>query len=166
VLAFLLENRQKNGYINKDKRRHAMTTAFEVSKYIIKSLPVDNLKLQKLLYYSQGVYLVLHDKKPLFNEVIEAWDYGPVVPLVYQAYKEHGFDIIPPVDDESTLDFEEMKAVDMTLACFGELSGTVLIGQTHYEAPWKNAYRKGRPSGIITNESMYNYFKDALDFED
>jgi len=143
-----------------------MTTAFEVAKYIIKSLPVDNLKLQKLLYYSQAVYLVLHDKTPLFNEKIEAWDYGPVVPLVYQMYKQYGFENIPPTNDDSALDFEEMKAVDMTLACFGVLSGPELINQTHYEDPWKNAYHKGRPSEIIPIEAIYDYFKDALDFSD
>ena len=143
-----------------------MTTAFEVAKYIIKSLPVDNLKLQKLLYYSQAVYLVLHNKEPLFMEEIEAWDYGPVVPPVYQKYKEYGFEEIPPSDDESALDLEEMKAVDMTLACFGVLPGPALINQTHYEDPWKNAYHKGRPSGIITVDAIYNYFKDCLDFTD
>ena len=143
-----------------------MTTAFEVAKYIIKSLPVDNLKLQKLLYYSQAVHLVLHDKEPLFPEDIEAWDYGPVVPPVYHEYKHYGFETIPPAEEQSTLNFEEMKSVDMTLACFGDRSGAALIGQTHYEAPWKNAYKPGRPSNIITVESIYNYFKDALDFTD
>jgi len=143
-----------------------MTTASEVAKYIIKSLPVDNLKLQKLLYYSQAVYLVLHNKEPLFKEDIEAWDYGPVVPPVYMEYKKYGFESIPPADDESTLNFEEMQAVDMTLACFGVLSGPALISQTHYEDPWKNAYHRGRPSGIITIEAIYDYFKDALDFSD
>ena len=143
-----------------------MTTAFEVAKYIIKSLPVDNLKLQKLLYYSQAVYLVLHNKDPLFIEDIEAWDYGPVVPLVYQVYKQYGFDTIPPSDDESALNFEEMRAVDMTLACFGIMSGPALINQTHYEDPWKNAYRSGRPSRKITVEAIYDFFKDNLDFSD
>jgi uncharacterized phage-associated protein len=143
-----------------------MTTAFEVAKYIVKSLPVDNLKLQKLLYYSQAVYLVLHDKEPLFGEDIEAWDYGPVVPPVYREYKPHGFDILVPVEEQTALNSEEMRAVDMALACFGVLSGPALIGQTHYESPWKNAYRPGRPSGIITVDSIYDYFKEALDFSD
>ena len=143
-----------------------MTTAFEVAKYIIKSLPVDNLKLQKLLYYSQAVHLVLHNKTPLFSEPIEAWDYGPVVPPVYLEYKKYGFDSIPPVDEESDLNLEEMQAVDMTLACFGVLSGPALISQTHYEDPWKNAYHRGWPSGVITVEAIYDYFKDALDFSD
>lgn len=144
-----------------------MTTAFEVAKYIIKSLPVDNLKLQKLLYYSQAVSLVYYDKKPLFREDIEAWDYGPVVPLVYQVYKQHGFEILPiNEDEESALNFEELKAVDMALSCFGVLSGPALINQTHYEDPWKNAYKPGRPSRIITIKAIYDFFKDALDFSD
>jgi uncharacterized phage-associated protein len=145
-----------------------MATAFEVAKYVIKSLPVDNLKLQKLLYYSQAVYLVLHDKKPLFPEDIEAWDYGPVVPPVYREYKPHGFETIPfpAVEEQSLLDFDEMRAVDMTLSCFGVLSGPALINQTHYEDPWKNAYKPGRPSQIITADAIYDFFKECLDFTD
>jgi uncharacterized phage-associated protein len=143
-----------------------MATASEVAKYVIKSLPVDNLKLQKLLYYSQAVHLVLHEKQPLFNEEIEAWDYGPVVPPVYHEYKPYGFDVIPPAEEESALNFEEIRAVDMALSCFGVLSGPALLNQSHYETPWKNAYRPGRPSGIITIESIYEYFKECLDFSD
>jgi len=143
-----------------------MATAFEVAKYIVKSLPVDNLKLQKLLYYSQAVYLVLHDKTPLFEEDIEAWDYGPVVPPVYREYKQYALETIPPpqIDESTSLNLEEMKAVDMALACFGVMSGPALISQTHYEAPWKNAYRPGRPSMKISIDSMYKYFKECLDF--
>jgi uncharacterized phage-associated protein len=141
-----------------------MKSAGEVAKYIIKSLPVDNLKLQKLLYYSQAVYLVLHNKIPLFPEDIEAWDYGPVVPPVYHEYKSYGFDILPPLDEPVNLDFNEMRAVDMTLGCFGEMSGPVLINQTHGEPPWKNHYRPGRPSGIISIDSIYEFFKRNLEF--
>jgi uncharacterized phage-associated protein len=144
-----------------------MITAIEVAKYIIKSLPVDNLKLQKLLYYSQAVHLVMYDKKPLFPEAIEAWDYCPVVPPVYHEYKTFGIDTITRLIEEKTpLSIEEKKAVDMALECFGSLPSSALVTQTHYEAPWENAYRPGRPSGIITVEAIYDYFKDVLDFSD
>jgi len=141
-----------------------MTTAMEAAKYIIKSIPVDNLKLQKLLYYSQAVHLVLHDKEPLFKEDIEAWDYGPVVPLVYHAYKQYGFDTIPVEETPVMLELEEMRAVDMTLECFGEMSGPALIHQTHGELPWKDAYKPGRPSSVISIDAMYNFFIKYLDF--
>ena len=43
---------------------------------------ISNLKLLKLLYYAQGTFLALYGR-PLFNESIEAWLHGPVVPDVY-----------------------------------------------------------------------------------
>ncbi len=45
-----------------------------------------NLKLQKLLYYAQGVHLAAFDA-PLFEEDMVAWNYGPVVESVYKQYK-------------------------------------------------------------------------------
>jgi uncharacterized phage-associated protein len=141
-----------------------MANAGEVAKYIIKSLPVDNLKLQKLLYYSQAVHLVLNDKAPLFPEPIEAWDYGPVVPPVYREYKLYGFDILSTADEPVNLGLNEIRSVDMALACFGEMSGPALINQTHGEPPWKDAYRPGRPSRVISLDSMYGFFKDNLEF--
>lgn len=50
---------------------------------------ITNLKLNKLLYYAQGAYLA-RTGRPLFNEQIEAWAYGPVVPSIYRKYKVCG----------------------------------------------------------------------------
>ena len=50
---------------------------------------ITQLKLNKLLYYAQGVYLAKKGK-PLFADPIEAWEYGPVVPSIYQKYKVCG----------------------------------------------------------------------------
>jgi len=47
------------------------------------------LKLQKLIYYAHGWHLALRDQ-PLIDELIEAWEYGPVVPNVYHEFKEFG----------------------------------------------------------------------------
>ena len=48
-----------------------------------------NMKLQKMLYYQQGFHLAYFET-PLFDEDIEAWMYGPVVPSMYEKYKEFG----------------------------------------------------------------------------
>jgi uncharacterized phage-associated protein len=145
-----------------------MASAGEVAKYIIKSLSVDNLKLQKLLYYSQAVHLVLNDKAPLFPEPIEAWDYGPVVPSVYREYKPYGLETIPAPqgDNPGNLTAGEIVSIDMALAYFGEMSGLALMSGTHQETPWKTSYRPGLPSSIIPINVMYDYFKDTLEFED
>jgi uncharacterized phage-associated protein len=70
----------------------AQYTALEVAKWFTKwadfnDADMTNMKLQKLLYYAQGQYLAEHEE-PLFDEDIEAWSHGPVVPSVYRAFKE------------------------------------------------------------------------------
>ncbi len=40
---------------------------------------MSNMKLQKMLYYQQGFHIAYFNT-PLFDEDIEAWMYGPVVP--------------------------------------------------------------------------------------
>jgi uncharacterized phage-associated protein len=144
-----------------------MASAINVAQYIIKSIPVDNLKLQKLLYYSQAVFLVLNNKTPLFSEEIEAWDYGPVVREVYDQYKKHGCEIIPQIDiGESGLEVGEMEAIDMVLEYYGEMSGGELVNKTHQEKPWKETYHPKRPSNIISKDLIYDYFKDVLEFSE
>ena len=66
----------------------AISNAQDVANFFIGRFqeaqdPVTNLKLQKLLYYAQGWYLAFFDE-PLFDERIEAWLHGPVVPPIYQ----------------------------------------------------------------------------------
>ncbi len=57
------------------------------------SIPVRPMKLQKLLYFFQGWY---HNRYGgwLLTEDFEAWPYGPVIPSVYDEYKELGEEII------------------------------------------------------------------------
>lgn len=145
-----------------------MALAEAVAKYIIKSLSVDNLKLQKLLYYSQAVHLVLNERVPLFMEPIEAWDYGPVVPPVYREYKPYGLEIIPIPQEANPLDLSagEIVPIDMVLDYYGGMSGVALISQTHQEAPWLRTYRPGLPSAVIPNDLIYDYFKETIEFSE
>ena len=48
-----------------------------------------NLVMQKLLYFAHATYL-LKNKRPLISGFFEAWKYGPVHPIVYQAFKAAG----------------------------------------------------------------------------
>jgi uncharacterized phage-associated protein len=61
----------------------------EIAKYFLVQVEeelgdsISNLKLQKLVYYAQGFNLALFDGNPLFDEEIQAWTHGPVVPALY-----------------------------------------------------------------------------------
>ncbi|MBY5341453.1 DUF4065 domain-containing protein [Rhizobium leguminosarum bv. viciae] len=50
---------------------------------------LSNLVLQKLLYFAHGIYLV-QTKTPLVSGYFEAWQFGPVHPAAYRAFKEAG----------------------------------------------------------------------------
>lgn len=146
-----------------------MANVEDVANYIIARVDdVDNLKLQKLLYYCQAVNLVVSGK-PLFEDKIEAWLYGPVVPVVYRKYRRNGELPIPKPKDwqllNSSLTSEEIEAIDMALRFYGSFTGPELIDRTHCEKPWIDAYRQGANTEI-SHASIKNYFSAALKFSE
>lgn len=73
---------------------HAPTTAAAVANQFLtfgerEGVPIDQMKLQKLLYYAHAWYLALNDT-PLFDEDVEAWPWGPVVREVYSQTRDYG----------------------------------------------------------------------------
>ena len=120
---------------------------------------ISNLKLQKLLYYAQGLHLALHDA-PLFPERIEAWHHGPVVPEVYQAFQSHGSGALPRPEgiDFSIYDEPTRSVLDEVYAVFGQFSAWKLASMTHEEEPWRAA----RVGGEITQEALQAFFKTQL----
>ncbi len=48
---------------------------------------IQPMKLQKLIYLAHGWHL-LFLKEPFISQDVEAWKYGPVIPEVYQEFKE------------------------------------------------------------------------------
>jgi uncharacterized phage-associated protein len=59
-----------------------------------KKQQIDNLKLQKLLYYTQAWHLAIFGT-PILAEQIEAWVHGPVIPDVFRLYRDCRWNSIP-----------------------------------------------------------------------
>ena len=145
-----------------------MLSAFDVAKYFLSLSDeeagdtISNLKLQKLLYYAQGFHLALFSKS-LFNEQIEAWTHGPVVPETYYDYKQYGANTIPnPTDfDPELIDGQSRDLLDEVYNVYGQYSAWKLRNMTHIESPWVNAYNAA-PSSLIDNTSMESYFKTLI----
>ncbi len=124
---------------------------------------ITHLKLQKLLYYYQGLSCAIYDK-PIFNNTIEAWAHGPVIKEVYEKYKIYGYDPIPLPNEKVKLNNSSLEPLFKNiLKHYGELSAKQLENLTHKELPWKNA-RRGLNDGDRGNneigiEDMKSYFK-------
>lgn len=142
-----------------------MQSAADIAKYFI-SLGNDedsgdlisNLKLQKLLYYAQGVHLAIHGE-PLFREQLKAWAHGPVVPDVYREYSQYGSGDIPPQEiDYEIFSDSERELMNEVFSVFGQFSAWKLRNMTHDEPPWKNT----EGNSIISHEALKEYFSSQV----
>lgn len=139
-----------------------MARVHDVAAYIIsKSRPIDAMKLQKLLYYSQAWSLVW-DKQPLFASKIEAWANGPVIRDVFKTYQGQYKISVSKAGDKSALKPSEKGTIDAVLDFYGKKDAFWLSELTHRETPWMEA-RKGIAPGDygnveITKASMRDYY--------
>lgn len=141
-------------------------SALGVSQYIIKRCNendrmISNLKLQKLLYFVQAEFLVTRGE-PCFGEEIEAWDFGPVVPVVYHRYKVYGSANIPYLGTERMMKFRmaDCTLMDGIIDACAKYSASKLVEITHNQAPWRQVYRP-HMGNVITKESIKNFFMEG-----
>lgn len=141
-----------------------MYNVLDVSRYIINysnknDYGISNLKLQKILYFVQAYFLInTESKTPCFEEKIEAWDFGPVVPKAYHEYKQYGSGDIPTITsyidfstqdiwdserikyDDQNISEKDRRLINEVVDKFADYTATDLVTLTHRQAPWKDAY--------------------------
>ena len=121
------------------------------------------MKLQKTLYYCQGWHLAW-DGVPLFQERIEGWASGPVIPDIYRQHRKQ-FTLSHPwpiTGKASRLNQDETETVEAVLRTYGEWSARQLTRSTHREFPWIKA-RRGIAAGMpgtreISHRDMKDFF--------
>lgn len=141
----------------------SMATVFDVAAYILEQRgPMTAMKLQKLVYYSQAWSLVW-DEEPLFDEPIEAWANGPVVPRLYDEHRGM-FKVSPGTISGRArrLTSNQRDTVDKVLAYYGKKPSAWLSDLTHMEQPWRDV-RGDLPPGahsheVITHAAMAEYY--------
>lgn len=126
---------------------------------------ITNMKVQKLLYYSQCLHLALYDE-PLFKEEIQAWRYGPVCPPAYRFYSEFEAQQLPVPSKEFLLQIpeEKKKLLEEVWGYFGGYHAYRLSGMTHLEFPWRKA-RKGLPPEASSTEPILLEDMKALGYQ-
>ena len=119
--------------------------------------PISNLKLQKILYFIQAEFLVAMNK-PCFEDDIEAWSSGPVVPAVYSEYRIYGGTNLPDQgdDDFETITGKDRNHLNAVIDDAAEYSSSQLAEITHNQHPWKAACK--RKSKIIEKAEIRKYF--------
>jgi uncharacterized phage-associated protein len=139
-----------------------MANSLDVAAYIlVKAGAMTAMKLQKLVYYSQAWSLVWKEE-PLFNEEIEAWSNGPVVPELYN--KHRGSFSVSAIDggNVNNLTAQQKTVVDAVVEFYSKYTAQQLSDLTHSEKPWLEA-RQGfgageRCNSKITTAMLHEYY--------
>ncbi|HEY9876405.1 MAG TPA: type II toxin-antitoxin system antitoxin SocA domain-containing protein [Candidatus Obscuribacterales bacterium] len=150
-----------------------MLSCFNVADYFIwlaneTGSFVSNLKLQKLVYYAQAWHLALYGT-PLFQEDFQAWVHGPVIPALYQKYRNFGWQpILEDANPELPKEVQDFlnEVAEEYFAC----DAYELEQMTHIEAPWNRArgdLQTDAPSNAVINkEWMKEYYASRAEEED
>jgi uncharacterized phage-associated protein len=136
------------------------------------------MKIQKLVYFAHGWFLALTGE-PLISEQIEAWQYGPVIPSLYQEFKEYGN--LPVVTPAFETRYDGWKpsfvvsrlggsgdavdkarqVINKVWQLYGEYTSVRLSNATHAAgSPWSQVYAEGRKHTVIPEETIKTYFRE------
>lgn len=138
-------------------------SALDISEYIIYYIQssggiISPLKLQKILYFVQADFLV-STGKPCFSDEIFAYDYGPVIPSVYQKYKIYGGEFIPcRYSDSFIISKADKERINEMVDLCQPYSATELTAIIHQQAPWKNNYHSDSHA-VIPKAEIEEYFR-------
>ena len=140
--------------------------AEKVAEWIIRRFAkleecVTNLKLQKLLYYAQGIGLGRYHTR-IIKEDFYAWEHGPVVQEVYRKYKSSGSNAL---EIDSSVDITDLiennlvtDVLNETMGAYGKYAAWVLRDKTHGEPPWADT----QPNQKIEIDKMRDFFSNVV----
>ena len=130
-----------------------MEKILNVAEYIFKEYYrvtgelIDEMKLQKLLYFSQRETLAILNK-PLFNEEFEGWKYGPISRGVRTVFTKDGINT-----DTEDIKSENKYIINNVILEYGSLASWKLSEISHKEVSWLNS-RKDLKDGENGNRKI------------
>ncbi len=134
-----------------------------------KSIKLTMMQLLKLVYISHGWWLTFSEGKPLTSDTPQAWQYGPVYPEVYKAFRGSGSSKITrrAVDPDTGLEpyerisEEATELLEQVVDAYGNLHAYVLSDMTHEDGtPWSQASKEGGYYAPIPNSLIKEHFDD------
>jgi uncharacterized phage-associated protein len=137
------------------------TSEWMLARAIRDGEPLTNLKLQKLIYIANGWHLSYFDEV-LFDEQIEAWTYGPVVPSIYHLYKQYGSFGINDVGCMHWFSASINSLLETVWEAYANISAVKLVAMTHRPGtPWSETFKEGSGKGdVIPTDLIRKHFRE------
>jgi uncharacterized phage-associated protein len=160
---------------------HAPYDAREVGNFVLtlarrSGRRLTQMSLLKIIFYSHGWYLA-ENNIPLVKQQIEAWEHGPVIKVVRDAFRQFGNKEITKLAEKLDLETGELVPVGSRLSpsdedfiesiymLYESKSAYELSNMTHerggpWDKVWNTKEAVGRFGLRIRNEDIRNYFRE------
>lgn len=136
-------------------------------------LLITNMALHKIMFFAHG-WSIAERGRPLVAATFEAWQHGPVMPIIYRQFSKFGRQ---PVRDRATrvdiatgrdvrmdakLAVDDAAFVERVTAMLGPVSALVLSDMSHEPGgPWDlvwNSKQRVNPGMVIPHDLIASYF--------
>jgi uncharacterized phage-associated protein len=141
-----------------------------------RSRAVTNLALQKIVYFCH-VWSLIDLRRPLVRHNFEAWDFGPVLPYLYRAFRDHDRSPITaratqvdPLDGKHRVVVYDLDPATESLLrkiteFYSRLRASDLVQLSHAEGgPWHSVWHhRGtvNPGMKIDDASILEFYSKA-----
>jgi len=125
------------------------------------------MQLIKLVYLAHGWMLGVYGR-PMLEESVEAWRYGPVLRNLYQRVKEfRDLPVVGPIkrspfggEVEEEFSAEESHIIAEVFRIYKDWSGIELSSLTHQQgSPWDITWRGTGENAEISNDLIEYHYK-------
>ena len=131
------------------------------------------MELVKYMYFAYGYFLAWKDEK-LFDEPIEAWQYGPVVRSVYIKYqstldtsnipKKFYYVSEHPEGKKDRLNSNDRDIIDFIIHKYSRFESIILSELTHRRGtPWAQSFQSIDNKVIIPDKIIKEYFLEQIE---
>jgi uncharacterized phage-associated protein len=119
------------------------------------------MTLLKLTYIAHGWHLEMRNAAPLFENQIEVWQYGPVIPDVYNSFRQQGIHVSETIHNVLDVELakEDENLLEQVYNIYGKLSAFQLSELTNMPGgPWDIATKAGGYYAPIPNELIHQHY--------
>ena len=95
-----------------------------------------NMKLQKLLFFSQLIYMCKNNGETMYQEKFSAFDNGMVLEPIRQEYYHNYFTMKQEAQKEVKLPEKVEEALNITMEIFGQCTADELSDLSHQFDSW------------------------------
>lgn len=120
-----------------------------------------NMKLQKLLFFSQLIYMCQNKGKTMYNDEFNAFEHGMVLEKVRLEYQNNFNELYKESNSAVNIPEDVERALILTKKIFGDCSANDLSDMSHQFKAWNKYFTKS-----INKTGGYNKLKSKVPYSE